>query len=451
MKKVLFALTLMLAISSGNALANAQVYTDLYNFDGTHGADPLSPDLLAQGRDGNLYGTTFRGGLSNLGVVFQITPAGNLNVLHSFTGGADGSYQYGGLVLGFDGSFYGTNDLGGDLDCHSGYGCGTFFRITPSGNLTTLYSFTTEYTPYASPIQAADGNFYGTTSFIAYQITPSGAFTALGALPGQSYAPMLQATDGSLYGVSDGGRYDDGTVFRLTHEGTAAVLFNFNGTDGADPYTSPLIEGTDGNLYGTTSVGGRYKQGTAFKLTPQGLTVLHNFPDPSYGMDGYVPAGLIQASDGNFYGVAAGGGTNDCGVIFRITAIGSYSILYNLDCNSGDIPASPPLQHTNGKIYGLTEAGGTSNDGVVYSFDLGLPPFVRLVYTSGRVAQTGGILGQGFTGTTSVSFNGIPATFAVESDTYLTATVPAGATTGFVTVVTPSGTLTSNQEFQVRP
>ncbi|HXM19949.1 MAG TPA: IPT/TIG domain-containing protein [Terriglobales bacterium] len=104
-----------------------------------------------------------------------------------------------------------------------------------------------------------------------------------------------------------------------------------------------------------------------------------------------------------------------------------------------------------GKIYGMAGNGGTHKWGVVYSFDVGLGPFVSLVSTTGKVGITIEVLGQGFTGTTAVSFNGTAATFTVVSDTYLKTTVPSGATTGFVTVTTPGGTLTSNKEFRVKP
>ncbi len=180
--------------------------------------------------------------------------------------------------------------------------------------------------------------------------------------------------------------------------------------------------------------------------------MLHNFPDPNYPNDGCSPdAGLVQATDGNFYGVTVAGGTTGNGVIFQITPAGAYSILYNFDGTHGANPESTPMQHTNGKIYGLTYGGGTCRQGVVYSFDMGLGPFVSLVSTTGKVGKTVEVLGQGFTGTTAVSFNGTAATFKVGSDTYLKATVPSGATTGSVTVTTPGGTLTSNKPFRVTP
>ena len=114
-------------------------------------------------------------------------------------------------------------------------------------------------------------------------------------------------------------------------------------------------------------------------------------------------------------------------------------------------PMVYPTQHTNGKIYGLAPYQGDDGQGVAYSLDMGLGPFVSLVSTWGRVGRNIEVLGQGFTGTTAASVNGTPATYTIVSDTFLGATVPAGATTGFVTVTTPSGTLTSNQSFRVRP
>jgi uncharacterized repeat protein (TIGR03803 family) len=437
------------------ALAQAQTYTDLFSFDGTHGQYPTT-GILAQGRDGSLYGTTVDGGTSNLGVVFRITPGGTLKVLYNFDG-SHGSQPLSGLTLGRDGDFYGTTLDGGEMGCSPYAGCGTVFKITANGNLTTLHLFGYPGAyPIAAPIQGTDGNFYGTTSGLfyiatAYKITPSGTFTKLSS--NYSYAPLLQGTDGNFYGTRDhgGDHHGDGTVFRMTPKGVRKSVYEFDGTHGANPY-GPVIQAGDGSFYGTTTDGGSENEGVVFKLTADGaITVLHNFGDPKYPDDGQQPyAGLVQATDGNFYGVAEAGGTMGYGLIFQITPAGSYSVLYNFDGTHGEYPLSTPVQHTNGKIYGLTEYGGASNDGVVYSLDMGLGPFVSLLPTSGQVGKTVEVLGQGFTGATGVSFNETPATYTVVTDTYLTAKVPSGATTGYVTVTTPSGTLTSNKEFQVK-
>jgi uncharacterized repeat protein (TIGR03803 family) len=449
--------------------AHAQAYA-LYDFDFTHGADPSVSGLLAQGPDGNLYGTAPMGGTSTncgasgCGVAFGISPTGYLGALYDFVGGIHGATPYSGLTVGTDGSFYGATYVGGTDNL------GTIFRSTPGGHGTILHSFTGadgEW-PGAPPIQGADGNFYGATpnqgdqgnSGSIYKITSSGTFTLLGILPGDSTAPLLEATDGNFYGTTfDGGDSSCasgcGTVFRVTPDGQVTVVHYFEGSDGAAP-DAPLIQGNDGSLYGTTSTGGLYGNvsgdGVIFQITPQGsFAVLHNFGDPNYPQDGVAPrAGLVQATDGNFYGVTSEGGEQSGGVIFQIAAGGSYAILYNFDYLNGSNPFSTPMQHTNGNIYGLTASGGLGW-GVLYGFDVHASPFVRMVSSSGKVDETGGILGQGLTGTANVSLNGTPATFTVVSDTFIKATVPAGATTGYVTVTTPTGVLTSNVPFHVIP
>jgi len=440
----------MLLIAAATTAATAQTYTDLHNFHEHDGAYPQG--ILAQGRDGNLYGTAVEGGAYKGGTAFRITPSGTVSVLHSFDFDFDDEFPYGGLTLGTDGNLYGTT-AGEDGDR------GMIFKITPRRSLTTLYYFTGGTDgghPYAAPIQGTDGDFYGTTTSpsTAYKITSSGIFTALASLPGSSYAPLLQGTNGNFYGTTNvGGSYDGGTVFKMTPKGVVTVLYNFDGTNERGPF-GPVIQGNDGNLYGTSEGGGSNAVGFAFKLTAQGaITVLHNFGDPEYPNDGAAPrAGLVQATDGNFYGVTTIGGTAGNGVIFQITPGSAYSVLYSFSgAPQGGLPYSTAMQHTNGKIYGLTWRGGTADKGVVYSFDMGLAPFVSLVSTTRKIGKTVEILGQGFTGTTAVSFNGAAATFTVVSDTYLTATVPAGATTGFVTITTPSGTLTSNKPFRVKP
>lgn len=445
-----YALVAPILVATAATISAAQTYTDLYNFKGT---DTDLQDTLAQGRDGNLYGTTTMGGANNLGSVFKITPHGGLKVLYSFDG-VHGSFPGGGLTLGTDGSFYSTAYEAG------AHNCGEIFKITNTGRLTILYSFTggaDGCAPNAPPIQGADGNLYGTAAWTFYKITPAGAFTPLGSLPGFSASPPLQATDGNFYGTTyTGGDYGDGTVFQITPAGVVTVLYNFDAVHGKEPH-SPLVEGSNGEFYGTTHSGLSTGCGVVFEVTPQGaITVLHNF-DPRSG-DGYDTfAGLLQATDGNFYGVTAAGGNSycpwgvGCGVIFRIIPPSDYGILYNFDNYRGANPYSAMMQHTNGKMYGLAGYGGTSGLGVVYSFDTGLGPFISLVSTVGKVGKTFEVLGQGFSGATAVVINGTSAAFTVVSDTFLTATVPAGATSGPVTVTTQGGNLVSNRNFQVVP
>jgi uncharacterized repeat protein (TIGR03803 family) len=481
--------TLMLVVAAATTAATAQTFTQLFSFDGADGQNTSAG--LVQARDGNFYGTMSFGGagvdctgVDGCGTVFKISPEGRLTTLYRFcaqTNCADGSWPYAGLVQATDGNFYGTTQGGGasSVDCTTN-GCGTVFRITPSGALTMLYSFCAQTNcadgswPYAWLVQATDGSFYGTTSGggsngnggTIFKITPSGKLTTLysfcalsGCADGDGLfaAGLVRATDGNFYGVTmTGGANGAGTVFRITPSGALTTLYSFCSQRGCRDggYPSALLQVTDGNFYGVTSSGGAHGWGTLFKTTPGGtLTTLYTFCSQTDCTDGGGASGLVQGTDGMVYGPTAIGGANGAGTVFRITPSGALTTLYSFCSQTGcaDAPESGLLQATNGNFYGTTWGGGADNAGTVFSLSVGLGPFVKLQPDWGKVGQTRGILGQGFTGTTSVSFNGIPAIFTVVRDTFLTATVPSGATTGFVTVTTPSGTLTSNQKFRVSP
>jgi uncharacterized repeat protein (TIGR03803 family) len=467
-----------LALFAASA-SNAQTYSVVYNF-GSQVGDPFShtfSGIIAQGRDGNLYSSS-QGGQFDHGANFMVTPAGVLTTLYSFTDGADGSLPLSGLTLGTDGNFYGTSSgsLGG------GAPNGTIFRMSPSGVVDTLYTFTDGSdgsSPDAPPIEGADRNFYGTTcgytcggitasSGSIYKITLSGVFTILRTCTTDCTwipAPLVQGTDGAFYDVSIvGGSSGYGSIFKITAGGAFTVLYSFaqEKAGGASSPVGPLIQASDGNFYGTTKYGGLAANpcGIVFKMTPKGaLTVIHSM---RCGIDGGTPyAGLIQATDGNLYGVnSKSAKCRLCGNILKVTPGGAFSVVYDFE-NSGSAlwaPYSTLFQHTNGLIYGMTFYGGTGRDapyctscGVVFSLDIGASPFVSLVSRAAQVGKTIQILGQGFTGSTSVAFNGVPATFHVVSNTFLTALVPTGATSGPVAVTTPAGTLTSNVKFYVLP
>lgn len=452
----------LLFIAALATAAQAQ-FSVLYNL-GSKTGDPANPSfsgIVAQGRNGSLYGTTPSGGANGAGAVFRITPTGILTVLFSFTGGIDGANPSSGLTLGTDGNFYGTT-LGGGTNFD-----GTVFKVGANGVLTVLHSFncTDGCNPVAGIIQGSDGNFYGTT-FAAdgtiFKITPTGVFNTLhsfkffdGSGPN---AMLIQSTDGSFYGTTDsGGMFGFGTVFKINAGGTFKVLHNFTcGNDGCVPVAG-LVQGINGSFYGTTREGGANNDGTVFKITSTGtLTTLHDF----VGSDGAAPfGGLVLATDGNFYGTTSGGGTHNNGTIFRISSTGNYSALHNFDGSSGSTPYVTILEHTNGVLYGDTLQGGTGNVtpctagscGVFYQLKASLPTFVSLLSNSGKVGQSVEFLGQGFTVATTVSFNGTPATPSVNSGTFLMASVPSGATTGAVTVTTTRGTLSSNKIFRVIP
>lgn len=284
----------------------------------------------------------------------------------------------------------------------------------------------------------------------AFKFSPSGTFTVINKIPTVSYGPLLQASDGNFYGVTEfGGTFSAGTIYKIAGS-TVTTLYNFDGTHGSYPIGG-LVQGADGNLYGTTTAGGTTNAGVIYKITTAGkLTVLVNF-DNVNTLDCYQAfAGLIAGSDGNLYGATIWGGTSGYGEIFQMTTSGAYTALYNFVAASGDGAYSTPMQHTSGKLFGLTTRGGVDGKGGIYSYDSGIGPFVSLVSTLGPVGATVSILGSGFAATTSVQFNGTPASFHVVSNTYLTATVPSGET-GFVSVTTASGRLSSNKIYRVTP
>jgi uncharacterized repeat protein (TIGR03803 family) len=452
--------------------APAQTFVTLASFGGSNGQSPYAP--LVQGTDGNFYGTTRDGGANNYGTVFKITDAGVLTSLQSFND-SNGAYPQGPLLLGGDGRLYGTASGGEVLIFQCGAGCGTVFDITPHGALTTLGVFDlTDGAEPAGSVLYVDGDSYGTTLTggtgslcyggcgTVFKIARDGTITTLhsfdvidGWNPG---AALVEGHDGGFYGTTIGGGTGSsclngcGTVFEITPKGVLTTLHSFDVADGVQPQ-GPLVQGADGSLYGTTWGGGANFNGTIFKVTPSGaFKTLHSF---NYS-DGAAPSGtMVQASDGDFYGTTWGGGnascTFGCGTVFRMTPNGRVTTLHSFDSTDGSSPYGGLFEATNGKLYGTTEYGGLDGDGTIFSLDLGLNALVETAPTSGRTGSSVIVLGGNLTGCTNVTFNGTAATFTVESATYIKATVPAGATTGVVQVVAPSGTLTSNVPFRVAP
>lgn len=464
----------------------AQTFTSLASFDETDGKAPYLGTLV-QGTDGNLYGTTEYGGAHNSGTVFRVSTSGTLTSVYSFCSQskcADGGGPFGGLVLGKDGNLYGVTTQSG---AHS---YGTVFKITSAGALTTLYSFCSQSNcadgagSYAALLQGTDGNFYGTTGGFGsnnlgtvFKITPSGKLTTLHTFVGSDGSTpagvLVQASDGSIYGttpyggatVACGGFFlGCGTVFKITTTGTLTVLHSFSGgVNGFRPQAG-LALGADGNLYGTTLEGGSSKScsfgcGTVFKITTSGkLTTLHSF-DSADGS--YVTAPLVLGTDNNFYGTASAGGTTStacslgCGTAFKITTAGTLTTLHDFDSTDGYSPSAGLSQSTNGTFYGTTPSGGTSHAceggacGTVFSLAEGLGAFAESIPASGKAGASVIVLGNDLTGATAVKFNGTAATFKVVSDTEITTTVPSGATTGKITVTTPTQTLSTSVSFRV--
>lgn len=443
----------------------AQTLTVLAIFTGANGGYPAG--TLVQGTDGNFYGVTRYGGANlcpgsqqpGCGTIFKTTPAGGLTTLHSFNG-ADGEEPFAGLIQATDGNLYGTTRYGGA----NGYG--SIFRINLDGKLTSLHSFsnTDGAYPEAALLQAVDGSLYGTTFSggsdtscncgTVFKATTTGSFTTLHSFDGaDGYTPtnvaLVQTPNGSIYGeTASGGSHNRGNIFAINSAGAFTQFYTFFATkNGNGP--DALVYGGDGNFYGTTAVtGGRGTIiPTFFQVTPaKTLTTLHTF------YNNFLPVALIQGSDGRFYGEAS----PSLDIIFSIDAQGdSLTTLYSFpsNCSLGCYPQGL-VQGTDGNLYGLMfEGGGVNNQGLGTSFSLstGLSPFVKSLPISGKAGANIKILGTNLTGATSVSFNGTPTAFTVVSPAEITATVPAGATTGNLQVITATSTLSSDVAFRVRP
>jgi uncharacterized repeat protein (TIGR03803 family) len=419
------------------------------------GFAPGSSSLI-QARDGNFYGTTGGGGptlpnMLNGGTMFDISSSGTFNQLASFhctesVVCADGNTPSAALLQGGDGNFYGTTALS------DGNGDGIVFKMTPAGAVTILHTFCLQTGcpdgehPQAQLIEGSDGDFYGTTTTYIFgassgdtatgtifKITSSGTLTTLftfadpatqGAYPSGN---LLQGSDGNFYGTTiEGGASSGGTFFQLTPAGTFTSLYNFGGEAGAGSLPlGGLVEGADGNFYGTTSAGGAHATvnsyaGTVYKITPAGvLTTLYSFCAQASGpacLDGYEPlAGLFLANDGNFYGTTFYGGTgtpsgmNDLytGTLFQITPAGAHTMLYsflctqtvsggNESCPDGEQPEASVVQGSDLNFYGTTADGGVQSGdeyGVIYKLAVpsvpGLAPVNVYVNNDGSGGLTG--------------------------------------------------------------
>ncbi|HLG97293.1 MAG TPA: choice-of-anchor tandem repeat GloVer-containing protein [Bryobacteraceae bacterium] len=328
-------------------VCQAQTFTTIASFNQLN-SGPLS---VVIGADGNFYGTSV-GTIQTGESIFKVTPAGSLSTLHSFTQFADDPTQ---LTQGKDGKLYGMSS-GGKMcqKTNDAATCGTIFAITTGGSFTSLYQFS------------------GPDGFIASQIIAPGN--------------LVQASDGDLYGVTIGGGANQsctggvldtpgcGTIFKITTAGALTAVHNFDIMDGALPVQ--LIQGADGNLYGITQYGGTGSCapnrnspggcGTVFKVTPSGtFSTLYSFTgaDNEFG-----PSQIIQAKDGNLYGILPAGGANNCqvlsvatgcGEIFRLTLAGSFSVIYRFAPLANGVSPMPNIliAAADGNLYGSTQAG----------------------------------------------------------------------------------------------
>jgi uncharacterized repeat protein (TIGR03803 family) len=405
----------------------------LHDFSGPDGSLPSGG--LTLGPAGLLYGITSSGGAQGGGTVFEATSTGMVTTLHAFASSQGGLFAWGDLLRADDGNFYGTT-----------YGSpGPFaapsnaYRMTPEGEVTTLHAFTGAQgagtNPRAGLAQGTDGDFYGTTvwggsatnSGTVFKVSPSGEFTTLHVFNGGGLptAPLVQASDGSFYGTTLwGGRVNCGTVFKITAAGELTTLHEFTvyspefGLDGCLPY-SGLVEATDGNLYGTTVGKGTSEwlfRGTIYRITPDG-----QFQSVLFFREEYVAGGLVQGSDGRLYGTTYGsppfpgwasssqervfamgldgslttlhvfsgddgrapratlvevggffygsttrGGLHGFGTLFRVSPSGEFETLHHFTGTDGSLPVGRLASAPDGSLYGTTVEGGISGRGVAF-------------------------------------------------------------------------------------
>ncbi len=401
-----FAIVCLLAIVATQS-AQAQTYRVLHTFTGPDGAQPVA--ALVRDAAGNLYGTTFYGGNGTLcggtagcGTVFKLSPNGVETVLYSFSGGADGANPKG-LFRDASGILYGVASTGGNLSLCGPYpptGCGVIFKLSPPATIcrsvvcpwreTVLHTFTGPdgALPEGSLIQDAAGNFYGATlsggadqyGGTVFKIDVAGQESVLlnfyyqGSNGFEPMAGLIESSAGTLYGTTyAGGNGGYGVIYQLDPTtGQETVLHRFSGyDDGGYPLGALLFDGA-GNLYGTTWQGGFMSEecyggcGVVFKQDTSGhLNVLYSFLG---GADGGWPfAGLIRDAAGNLYGTTSSGGNLSacyagCGVVFKLDANGSETVLYAFaDGADGYSPGASLIQDAAGNLYGTTTAGGDRN------------------------------------------------------------------------------------------
>lgn len=427
-----FHITFVLAGTCAALQAQTATITTLGHFGGvtpanTTGNGPRGG--LVYGADGQLYGTTERGGDGSgagNGVAYKVNSAsGAYTLLAAFGGSTTGSTPTGKLLLANDGNFYGTT-TGGGTD-----GRGTIFQMQPDGTLTTVYTFTqlnaqnTGSVPTDGLVAAANGYLYGTTSAggasgygTVFKILPGASSTPVrivdftgsgGSVRGTNASALVRASDGNFYGVTEGGGlYSNGTIFRLTPAGVFTTLTDFGKLTGT--YQGPvspraaLIQASNGVLYGTSAAGGTAGNGTVFSVTTAGVvTVLVNFSGDGGSYPGDTPeASLYQATDGYLYGTTRLGGTTTSkrGTVFRLATSGTFKSLIQFTGGSpvyGAEPRSALVQDNEGHLFGTTSTGGTSNLGTIFSLNDALP--IKASVATGGVADPFGGTRATLTGT----------------------------------------------------
>jgi uncharacterized repeat protein (TIGR03803 family) len=448
----LFGATLLLAFSG---VASAAPFTVIHNFSGPDGETPAAP--LIQAADGSIYGVAAHGGDFSVlpadggGTAFRMNANGTVTTLHTF-GGLEGAWPTG-LIQGRDGFFYGAAAYGGQEGITALLpGTGTIFRMDAGGSVTVLHVFQGASAGFRpGPIvQGADGALYGSAlggvgwGFV-YRFDPltrelrhlHDFVSSDGKFP---TGPLFQSSDGFLYGTTnEGGAWNSGVVYKVDALGSFVLLHSLSPLfpgEGAQP-KGGVVQGSDGFFYGTTESG----DGGIFRMDAAGnFTVMHRF-DP-YASDGWRPvSGLIEGRDGFLYGTAPSGGRNllglpsSDGVVYRMDKSGGFTVLRSFSGSDGRRPLAALMQGADGLLYGSTSLGGTSGLGVLFRMEtvvstpVPLPTLLDLTFSPLNVVG-----GQGSTGWVTLGgpapSGGAVVTLSGGSSVVsvpATMTVPAGA------------------------
>ena len=379
--------------------ATAQTFKVFYTFNFTDGSAP-NGDLIRDSA-GNFYGTTQFGGSSNRGLVYKLDSTGHQTILYIFTGGSDGGTPIGRLLRDSAGNLYGITSLGGDPTC----ACGTVFKLAKNGSLKVLHKFKGGKDGAQNQGQSelglvmVNGDLYGSASFggvsgcdgtlgcgVLFKVTQSGKETVLYRFTGQADGAFPQdlTSDqaGNIYGAA-GGSYmqgNAGTLFKLDTTGKLTTLYTFpGGADGNSPRWH-LLRSATGVFSGVTQFGGDTTNcaissagcGVVFTVNASAKErVVHAFGKLASG--GEEPSGGLLNVSGNYYGATLYGGTVNsactfgCGVIYRLSSSGKYSVLYRFTGGTdGGLPSGRLTEDASGNLYGATDTGGNGSNGVIY-------------------------------------------------------------------------------------
>jgi len=403
------------------------------------------PAGLVEGTPGVFYGIV--GSVTTVG--FSITPQGSMTVLTSFPSGDNVESLF---VAGPNKRLYSSVEPGGNP--------GSLFSVTAAPGSREIYP-EPDFIPVLTQ-SLSNGSLLGVGTINnpsnAWNLLVSqtdGQISSLYQFPTtERLAPSaLQANDGNYYGISQATNAPTGYVFKVTPSGSLTKLYSFPSGYFVYYVFAPLLQADDGNLYGAVAYGGANGTGIIYKLTLSGeYTLLYTFPKNNSGF----PTSLIEGSDGNLYGATLGNfGAGGVGQFFRITKSGEYTLLYELTDPARDGACQCDLVlGSDGIIYGTAQGAGATGAGAIFALDAGLPkpqPWAKQFRPASGQAGTQVLIWGSNLLSPSVEFNGVPAS-SVESSgpNYVWATVPAGATSGPITVTTPGGTNTTQASFTVQ-